>query len=298
MTAPFRYRQLSYVALDVTDLDRSLAFYHDLVGLTLDRRSDDIAYLRCSDLPQNIVLRRGDTPGLARAAFELEGRADLDQAFDYLQAQGFAPVWLDADQAAELKVGAALRFREPGCGLEFELLCDPVRTTAFEKDHTAIARLGHVVLNVAHFDAVQASLVGKLNFLISDHVPGKIAFLRAFPNRYHHSLAILKGPADGFNHVNFMVSDIDDVGRAINRMKKADVPIVFGPGRHEPSGSIFLYFLDPDGMTAEYSFGMEEFDEAGARDPRELEAKPEVLDTWGSVPDPRFGKAGAILTDA
>src|SRR3546814_20766507 len=77
-----------------------------------------------------------------------------------------------------------------------------------------------------------------------------------------------------------MVSDIDDVGRAINRMKKAEVPIVFGPGRHEPSGSIFLYFLDPDGMTAEYSFGMEEFDEVGAREPRELEAKPEVLDTW------------------
>src|SRR3546814_17696081 len=49
-------------------------------------------------------------------------------------------------------------------------------------------------------------------------------------------------------------------------------------------------------MTAEYSFGMEEFDEVGAREPRELEAKPEVLDTWGSVPDPRFGKGGAILT--
>src|SRR3546814_611342 len=91
---------------------------------------------------------------------------------------------------------------------------------------------------------------------------------------------------------------IDDVGRAINRMKKAEVPIVFGPGRHEPSGSIFLYFLDPDGMTTEYSFGMEEFEEEDARPPRALEAKPEVLDTWGSLPDPRFGKGGAILSHA
>src|SRR3546814_15120006 len=88
--------------------------------------------------------------------------------------------------------------------------------------HTAIARLGHLVLNVADFAAVEASLVGKLNFLISDHVPGKIAFLRAFPNRLHHSFAILAGPADGYNHVNFMVSDIDDVGRAINRMKRSE----------------------------------------------------------------------------
>ena len=298
MIAPFRYRQLSYLTLDVTDLDRSIAFYRDLVGLRLDRRDDGTAYLRCSDLPQNLVLRRGAVPGLARVAFELESKADLESAFAYLEGEGFAPHWLDASEAAELQVGAALRFTEPGCGLVFEFLCDPARTTPFEQGHTAIARLGHVVLNVADFDTVQASLVDKLNFLISDHVPGKIAFMRAFPNRYHHSFAILKGPDNGFNHVNFMVSDIDDVGRAINRMKAADVPIVFGPGRHEPSGSIFLYFLDPDGMTAEYSFGMEEFEEAGARPPRELEAKAEVLDTWGSVPDPRFGKAGAILSYA
>src|SRR3546814_2275259 len=85
MTAPFRYRRLSYVVLDVADIDRSLAFYRDLVGLAVDRRQGDVVYLRCSELPQNLILRRGDTPGLARAAFELESRADLESAFSYLQ---------------------------------------------------------------------------------------------------------------------------------------------------------------------------------------------------------------------
>lgn len=298
MTAPFRYRRLAYVALDVSDLDQSIHFYRDLVGLRLDREIDGCVHLRCSDLPQNLILARGDTPGLARVAFELESRGDLDRAFDYLGAEGFSPVWVDSEEAAALKVSAALRFREPGCGLLLEFHIDPELAGPFSPSHTDIARLGHVVLNVADFDAVHASLVGKLNFLVSDHVPGKVAFLRAFPNRYHHSLAILKGPVDNYNHTNFMVSDIDDVGRAMNRMKAADVPIVFGPGRHLPSGSIFLYFLDPDGMTAEYSFGMEEFEEEGARAPRVLDPVPEVLDTWGSIPDPRFGKHGAILANA
>ncbi len=298
MNAPFRYRRLSYVALDVTDLARSTAFYRDLVGLTVDREEPGATYLSCSDLPQNLVLQQGREPGLQRAAFELETRSDLERAFQYLVGEGFAPEWVAADEAERLRVGAALRFREPGCGLLFEMHVEPGHaSTAFAPNHTEIARLGHVVLNVADFDAVEASLT-KLNFVVSDHVPGKVGFLRAFPNRYHHSFAILKGPGDGFNHVNFMVSDIDDVGRAMNRMRKADVPIVFGPGRHLPSGSIFLYFLDPDGMTAEYSFGMEEFEEEGARPPRELEPKPEVLDTWGSIPDPRFGKQGAILQHA
>src|SRR3546814_13985345 len=105
--------------------------------------------------------------------------------------------------------------------------------------------------------SVEGSLVGKLNFLISDHVPGKIAFLRAFPNKYHHSFAILTGPSDGYNHVNFKVSDIDDVGRALNRMQKAEGPIVFGPRRHAPSANIILYFLDPQPPTTNYTFLME-----------------------------------------
>jgi 2,3-dihydroxy-p-cumate/2,3-dihydroxybenzoate 3,4-dioxygenase len=299
MTVPFRYRRLSYVALDVSDVARSAAFYRDLVGLTVDREHGGATFLRCSELPQNLVLEHGAVPGLSRVAFELESRADLDRAFQYLVAEGFVPEWVRPDETEALRLGAALRFREPGCGLLLEFHVDPAPASRpFEANHTDIARLGHVVLNVADFDAVNASLTGKLGFVTSDHVPGKVGFLRAYPNKYHHSFAILKGPADGFNHVNFMVRDIDDVGKAINRMKKADVPIVFGPGRHLPSGSIFLYFLDPDGMTAEYSFGMEEFAETGAREPRELDPTPEVLDTWGSIPDPRFGKQGAILTHA
>ncbi|MGH7417184.1 MAG: VOC family protein, partial [Candidatus Rokuibacteriota bacterium] len=74
----------------------------------------------------------------------------------------------------------------------------------------------------------------------------------------------------------------------------AQVEIVFGPGRHQPSDSIFLYFLDPDRMTLEYSFGMEEFPETNARGPRILEPRPETLDSWGSVPAPAFGKVGLI----
>lgn len=46
------------------------------------------------------------------------------------------------------------------------------------------------------------------------------------------------------------------------------MPVVFGPGRRPASTSVFLYFLDPDGMTLEYSFGMEEFPQIGARAPR------------------------------
>jgi 2,3-dihydroxy-p-cumate/2,3-dihydroxybenzoate 3,4-dioxygenase len=57
---------------------------------------------------------------------------------------------------------------------------------------------------------------------------------------------------------------------------------------------MFFYFLDPDGITLEYSFGMEEFPEVGARAPRLMPNKMESIDYWGAVPDPRFAKIGAI----
>ena len=84
-------------------------------------------------------------------------------------------------------------------------------------------------------------------------------------------------------------------GRLPNGWRRK-VPIVYGPGRHPPSDSIFLYFLDPDETTIEFSFGMEEFPEHNARPPRMLAAGLETIDYWGGFPDPRFAAKGVIET--
>ena len=96
------------------------------------------------------------------------------------------------------------------------------------------------------------------------------------------------------HHVNFMVTEINDIGRALHRLRAQGVPIVHGPGKHPTSGSIFLYFLDPDGITLEYSFGMEEFLEADAREPRLLFAAPESIDSSGTSRDLKMGAVGEI----
>ena len=92
----------------------------------------------------------------------------------------------------------------------------------------------------------------------------------------------------------WMRLDAEGIGRALNRFKRNNVQIVYGPGRHPPSGSIFLHFLDPDEITLEYSFGMEEFPEADAREPRVLLPVPESIDTWGSARDLRFATVREI----
>lgn len=294
---PIRYSRLGWVRLQVTELERSVKFYSELFGLHLARREGKRAWLRCSDKPHDVELVEGAQAGLAGVGFELPDAGEIDRAFAHLAGLGYAPVRYDAAACARGQVDAGIGFANPDTGLTVDLYTgQKPAAEPFVPTHAKIERLGHVVLNVASYAKAHEFWVEDLGFEISDHVPGKIAFLRAWPNPLHHSLALLEGAQDGLNHVNFMVSDIDDIGQAMNRMKKADVPIVFGPGRHLPSTSIFIYFLDPDGMTVEYSYGMEEFGEHDARPPRELERKPEVLDTWGSIADPRFGKTGAIVS--
>jgi 2,3-dihydroxy-p-cumate/2,3-dihydroxybenzoate 3,4-dioxygenase len=91
-----------------------------------------------------------------------------------------------------------------------------------------------------------------------------------------------------------MVTEIDDIGRGLNRVNRNKVPVVFGPGKHPASGSVFLYYLEPDGMTLEYSFGMEEFTEVDPRAPRVIPLSPENIDAWGSPRDPRMSSSGAM----
>lgn len=294
--APFRYRKPGYVALNVSDLERSVNFYRDLVGLQLEQRvGDDMAFLRCSDDHHNVVLYRSAEPGIKRLAFELESAHDLAQARAYVEQQGWTVHDVPTAETIRLQQGPSFRFRVPEHSIVFEFYAHMARASSpFVPTVARIQRLGHVVLHCAERDAFLRILTEKLNFRVSDHFGDQVAFLRCFPNPFHHSFGVSRGEKDALHHINFMVTDVDDVGRANNRMRNHNVPIVYGPGRHDISNSIFLYYLDPDGMTAEYSFGMEEFPEEAAREPRELPMRLEILDSWGGVPAPTFGKAGAV----
>lgn len=296
MHHPIRYARLGYCQLHVTDLSRSTLFYRDLMGLVVECADDRQVWLRCSDKPYDIILEQGDIAGLARIGLELENAQELEKAFDHLRHLGHQPVWTDEGECHDKCVTRAFRFRNPDSQLELDFYAgQAVATTPYMPTLTKIARLGHVVLNVGNFEKAIRFWVDELGFAESDRVPGRVSWLRCWPNPLHHSFALIASEADGLNHINFMVTDIDDIGRAMNRMQQAEVPIVFGPGRHLPSTSIFLYFLDPDQLTNEYSFGMELIEEAGGRSPRELEHSLDVLDTWGGRPDPRFGANGAIV---
>lgn len=295
ITLPFRYKKLGYAAINVTDLSRSVDFYRDIVGLDVVQQDQDIAYLRCSRDHHSILLCQSPVHGLKRVGFELEQASDVLTAFEHFTARDMAPEWIPEAETKQLKQGLGFRVRERHSGLLFELFTGAMHMSRpFVPTVAKIARIGHVVIGSENFEASRDALVKDFGFRISDLIEDRIVFMRCHPNPFHHTFAVGPASASHFHHVNFMVSDIDDIGKALYRIKKNDIKVVFGPGRHPPSDSVFFYFLDPDGMTVEYSFGMEEFTELGARPPRYMEPTPESLDIWGAVPDGQFGRSGPI----
>ncbi|HVL55115.1 MAG TPA: VOC family protein [Burkholderiaceae bacterium] len=297
-----RYRRLGYLALNVVDPQRSARFYTDRVGLQpvaapVAAPDRGLRYLRCSDKHHDLVLYPSPRPGLKRIGFELESEASLAPLRAALDLAGVPWTEIPATDAAAMRTVGGIRSFEPvtRCTLDFYAAMQPSDAPAFEPTVAKIQRLGHVVLRSAEHRKTVEFFEQVLNFRVSDSIDDAVTFMRCFPNPFHHSLGVGNGKGrSGLHHVNFMVSDVDDIGRAIWRLTNASVPIVNGPGRHLPSGSMFLYYLDPDGLTIEYSFGMEEFPEQGARAPRTLPPVRESFDLWGAPVDPRKSAVGDI----
>jgi 2,3-dihydroxy-p-cumate/2,3-dihydroxybenzoate 3,4-dioxygenase len=291
-----RYRKLGYVALTVTNLEKSKDHYNRTLGLELSGGGErDEVFLRCSADHHNVILYGGARPGLKRIGWEMESAAELAAMKEELIAAGVKVVDVSAAECKALHQGPSFRMTEPHSGATFEYYSSMRQYgNPFQPTVAKIQRLGHVVIRATDLEKATEFYQNTLGFRLSDAVDGMISFFRCFPNPFHHGIGVARSDRRGLHHVNFMTSEIDDIGKAIWRFKREGVDVVFGPGRHPPSGSMFLYFLDPDGITNEYSFGMEEFPETGARNPRVLEPIAESLDFWGAVRDPRLSTVGEI----
>jgi 2,3-dihydroxy-p-cumate/2,3-dihydroxybenzoate 3,4-dioxygenase len=291
-----RYQKLGYVELNVTDPARSRAFYERIVGLEfVGEGADGEVLLRCDSDHHNIVLHRAARPGLKRVGWMLEDEHQFERLQGRFAEHGIAWRELPAEESRRRHLGRVTRMVERNSGTTFEFYRPAeTRPYAFTTSVAKIQRIGHAVIRTAHYRAVTAFLRDVLNFAESDAIGEAISFFRCFPNPYHHGFGVANAAEDGWHHVNFMVTEIDDIGRALHRLRSAEVPIVYGPGRHPASSSVFLYWLDPDGMTVEYSFGMEQFPEHAPRSPRRLPPGPEFFDSWGSRPDPRMARAGEL----
>lgn len=290
-----RYRGLGYVALNVSDIKRSRRFYEEIVGLQFSGEHGDGGVVLKAGDHQHLILHHGENPGLKSLGWRLEDESQLDVLTKMLRRHDLSWAALPARRCRALGVSRGVRISEPHTGATLDFFASPGPTPRSPMKGP-VDGLGHAVLRVFRYRPAVRFFEEVLNFQRSDEVDGWISFLRCFPNPLHHSIGLANGARNMLHHVNFIVRSAEDVKSAAERFQRAAVPIMSGPGRHPPSGSTFLYFLDPDGITLEYGHGMERFPEEAPRAPRVLPAVPESLDFDANVRDPRIYAIGEIET--
>jgi 2,3-dihydroxy-p-cumate/2,3-dihydroxybenzoate 3,4-dioxygenase len=303
MPVNFRYKKLGYIALNVTDLARTLEFATRTFALehTFTGPSGEI-FLSCGPEHHDVVLYQNKEPGFVRSGHELETPDDVERAYAHYAQLGVKPVWLAKEEKEVLGLDPfpAFRMREPTAGVCFEYYSKMIfRARPRVNLLTNFIVLGHFGVNVPSVKESTLWAEKNMGFMCSDILGDYIGTLmRAFPNPNHHTMGYL--PArDGkkqFNHMAFMVEAIDDIGKLFNRIEAHGVRRGFGIGKHPTSGSIHLYIFDPDSLVWEYTLGMEQFPEVGYREPRLMSAAPEDYDVWGAVPKPGFGGSGTVVT--
>lgn len=291
-----RYSRLGYVALNVSNLARAREWYVAMMGLQFSGTgvAGELCF-RAGAGHHSLVLQEATTPGLKRIGWELESDAQFDVVARELSRHNVSWREADAGECRAAHVERAIRMVEPvtGVTLEFYFSGTQRMDTEFVPTVAKLKSICHVGIGTPRYREAIDFYERVLNFRTSDEIDGRINLMRCFPNPLHHSLAIAQADRNSLHHVNFMVSDDDDLQRARARFRAHSVPMVWD-GFHPPSGNTFLFFLDPDGLSLEYGHGMELFPEQGARPHRVFPARPESFDSTGGTRDARMAAAGDI----
>jgi len=279
---------LRHVDLAVPDYDKQLEFYTTMWGLEPTVTDDGIAFLAAAGSPEHysVRLRRATEKRLDLIAFGAATPADVDALAARLGADGVR------------LVGEPGKMETPGGGYGFRFFDNDGRTVEVSADvevraHRRVeagesvpVKLSHVVINSPNPEATVAFYDKHLGFALSDtlmhpRMGEMMWFLRT--NRYHHSLAVARGPHVALHHASFEMRGIDEYMRGTGRLLRAGVEKVWGPGRHLAGNNTFSYFLDPHGNTIEYTTELEQLDEDTWHPHLYDFSDPAVSDQWGTA---------------
>ncbi|MEU4245168.1 VOC family protein [Actinoplanes sp. NPDC026619] len=279
---------LRHVDLAVPDYDKQLEFYTTMWGLTPSVTDEGIAFLAAAGSPEqySVRLRQAAEKRLDLIAFGAATPADVDALAERLGADG---VKLVGEPGKMQTPGGGYGFRFFDCdGRTVEVSADvEVRQHRRVEEGEAVpVKLSHVVINSPNPEQTVAFYEKHLAFALSDtlmhpRMGSMMWFLRT--NRWHHSLAIARGPHVALHHASFEMRGIDEYMRGTGRLLRGGVEKVWGPGRHMAGNNTFSYFLDPHGNTIEYTTELEQLDEDSWHPHLYDFSDPMVSDQWGTA---------------
>ncbi len=264
--------KLGHVALVSEDLEKSLWFFKDVIGLEETREVSGTHYLRAwGDFEHHTLsITAGETSYVDHIAFKTKRREDLGHFAQLLQDAGTEVNWISAGE--EVGQGEAIRFQLPS-GHQLELYFD-MEKPGIEKSRKATLKnqpykAWRKGLSPRRIDHVNL-LTNMDNQLITNYLHEKLGFkLREYlldPDDKQvagwmsvtplvHDIAVMSNPKAAssaeLHHMAYWLDNAQDILRAADILCEHEIEFI-GPGKHGISQAMFIYVLDPgSGMRVE-----------------------------------------------
>lgn len=276
----FTVSALRSVELGTPDLAGSVDFYTRVWGLDVVAEVGDKVFLAATGDDFHVLeLKKSDRAELRKITFRVRSAEDLTSLFARTVAAG-CTVMREPGPADAPSGGGRFVIREPQ-GSVLEFVHGDQR-----KQGTIVAnrpnRLAHVNINSAQIEALSSFYQDVLGFRLTDRSK-LMAFLCC--NNDHHAVVLAEAPANGLNHVAFLMPDMESVMRGSGLVVDKGHPIGWGVGRHGPGDNVFAYFIDPQGVVIEYTAEVLQIDDGyRVRGPAEWVWPPGRTDHWGIAP--------------
>jgi 2,3-dihydroxy-p-cumate/2,3-dihydroxybenzoate 3,4-dioxygenase len=281
-------RDIRYLRLGTADLDSSITYLTNIVGLQLAAREGKTAYfrsdktgLRGDTRDYTLALFEGDTADQT-IGLELLNPDDLDAVGAVLEKAG-RPVRLGTREECDARRTKAFIASSDPSGNKIEIVARPYHTGEryFPARDAGIEGFSHIGLFTTDAKRDTKFWTELCNARISDWL-GDSPFLRM--HTVHHSIVLFPSNRTGIHHINHQVEDIDDVMKSYYFLKERQVRIIHGPGRHPISTAVMVYFEGPDKVTYEYSCGVKHVmpEEEASYRPRQFSLDSYNACMWGS----------------
>lgn len=264
---------LGYVVCGTKKLVEWENFALNILGLQVGKHvPGELLTLRMDSWQQRIVLEDGDEEDLRAVGWELRTETALDAYVEQLRAKGVV-----VEQAPQVQAWARgaekLYITQDPNGFAQEFFCGPMLANTLQPFHSPLLRgpgfktgdlgIGHVLVRSANYAQSLDYYRQVLDLRLSDFIrgearPGVIAnaaFFHSAGGR-HHSLATtdVQLPRK-LGHMMVEVYDLEDVGMAYDRCRRAGLNFARELGHHANDKMTSFYVETPSGFALEYGCG-------------------------------------------
>jgi len=252
--------ELAYLVLDVIDVEAWERFAAEVLGAGVEREGASLK-VRLDARPFRYLIRRGPSGALPALGWLATSPAALSTICARLSEQGltFAPI--GATDCAERRADAGVSFVCRN-GIRHEVVLGLGEGARYQPSGkvsgfvTGAGGLGHVVWGAPDLEAMDALMIGAFEMALRENIstPSGIGHFYGC-NPRHHSLATFTAPALRLEHVMVEMSDLDDVGEALDRAIDGGYVVSQPMGRHRTDHMVSGYVEAPGGLGVEIGCG-------------------------------------------